>query len=171
MKFKAAFLAATAATSMATPAAAQWIHNEDGSAFDDTETHIALVAVGAYGFGFRCTNVSDLTAVMIAPEKMDKETEGSVNALIPQLLVRVDDGQVISIYAEIKADDESISILSVANPDQGGNAKLASQVRDGKSRVSVAVKMVDEIFHETKFSLVNSTAAIGKLMTGCGIAE
>ncbi len=165
MNLKVAFLAASLAAALAAPAAAQWVHDEDGSAFDDAKTNIAIVAVGQYGFGFRCTEASDLTAVMIAPEAMDEGTVSAINASSPELLLRVDKNTPHELQAVIESNGDTISVLSLITPE------LAAEVRDGKLGISVAIRAMGKIFHEKEQSLANSTDAISKLMKGCGIAE
>lgn len=165
MKFKAAFLASSMAAAMAAPAAAQWVHSEDQSSFGAGNLNIAVTGGTDYGLGFRCTTAADAVIIFITPEKTDDETINLVNALSPELLIRVDENLPIELAGSVEDRDGVMAINATAD------AKLLSELKDGNKSVAVAIRSTGSIFHERDFGLVNSTDAIGKFMKGCGIPE
>ncbi len=165
MKFSAILVVAAMAALVPVASQAQWIHDEQGSAFDDKKTHLAITGLGDYGFALRCTNPADLEMVLLAPEKMDQETAAQINALSPELMIRVDDLPPGKYQAEIVAKEASIAAIALVPID------LAIQIRDGNRRVSVALGTLGELFHEREYGLRGSTAAVDAMMKGCRIAE
>lgn len=142
---------------------AQWLHQEQGGAFDDKKMQIAVTAMGNYGFGFRCTGGDDLTAIFLTPEEATDSALETLNLLKPQLLLRVDDLKPHEISASAESTDKGLGVMAEVAGD------VAREVRDGAKRVSIAVRVMGEIYHETEFSLRGSTSSISKLMEACGV--
>lgn len=146
-------------------ASAQWLHQETGSAFEDTKLQIALVAEGRNAFGLRCSNGTDFEAVFMAPDSMDAEQASLLNALGPELLIRVDDAAPFTLSVQTEMADQNLKMVA-SSP-----VELFEQVRDGKSRVSVALRVVGELYHETAFRLNGSTKAVGAVIATCSIPQ
>lgn len=165
MKRSFGFLGAALVVFLSGPASAQWVHNAEGSAFDAATMHMAFTGVGEYGVAIRCTNVGDLEIVLIAPEEIDDATISDVNSLGPEMLIRVDDLPPMKLDAKIGPKDNSIVMIAAAPME------LLSQVKDGKKEMSSAFGLMGDVFHEQKYNLIGSTAAIEALITGCGLPQ
>jgi hypothetical protein len=145
------------------PGAAQWAHQEHGSAFEDEKTQIALTSHGRYAVGLRCTEASDLTLIFITPEVVDRDVTSTINMAAPEILVRVDQNDAFSLAAEGDTPDGKLTFHAAAPK------ALAQQLEAARSGVSVATKMLGSVYHETKFNVRGSTASIGKLKELCDL--
>lgn len=152
-------LAALALTS--SPVEAQWIHQEQGSAFDTNKTQIALTAHGQYAVGLRCTSKADLTVIFITPETVDKDTVKMMNMASPEILVRVDQNEPHAFKSEGDNPEGKLTLHADAP------SALVQELIDARSGVSVAARMLGSIFHETEFGARGSTASITKLAELC----
>jgi hypothetical protein len=149
---------------VSTPAAAQWVHQENGSAFDTEKTQVALTSRGQYAVGLRCTDATDLSVVFITPEAIDRETVGMINLAAPEILLRVDQNDPVIVGAEGDIPDGKLTLHGDAP------TLLAAQLMEARSSVSVAARMLGSIYHETEFNVRGSTASIGKMSDLCGLA-
>lgn len=145
--------------------AAQWLHQEQGSAFDTQKTQIALTSHGQYAVGLRCTGASDLTVIFITPEAIDQDTLKMVNIAAPEIMVRVDQNAPYALKAEGDSPEGSL-VLHAAAP-----ASIARELTTATSSVSVAARLLGSIYHETEFSVLGSTGSVSKLSNLCGLPE
>ncbi len=149
---------------LATTATAQWIYQEHGSVFEATGTHLALVVSGIYGAGLRCTNSNDLTFIFITPERVDNNNDDTLqflNSVSPELLIRVDDNDIITLSAQADETELGLSLFA-ASP-----VSLAEQVIAARSRISVAARVLGQLFHEQSFSVGGSTASVSRIKELC----
>lgn len=145
--------------SVSTSAYGQWLYQSRESAFGDDTLHIALTASGLYGFGLRCRN-GTFEAVYITPEKFG-ESIGLLNALRPQLRIRIDNQGVLDFDAELEDAEGKLAVLAEID------RSLAEAVRDARRRVAVVVEVLGERFHEKSFNVRGSTKAVGKVIADC----
>lgn len=152
-----------ALTFASVPASAQWVHQEQGNAFDTEKVQIVLTARGQYAVGLRCTSENDLTTIFITSESVDQNTLEMINAAEPEILVRVDQNEPHTLDAEGDIPEGKLTLRADAPPS------LASELIEAKSRVSVAARMLGSLYHETEFNVRDSTASVTKLVELCGL--
>lgn len=155
--------ACLAVASAGVPASAEWFFQERGSAFGDDTTYLALTAWGAYAFGLRCTGADDLTAIFMTPEAVEDEAFELISITSPDLLVRVDRNEVAEIAATPNNLQGKLSFFGA------GETSLAHQIIAARSGVSVAVRMLGTVYHETKFDVHRSTKVVTTLTEACGL--
>jgi hypothetical protein len=152
------------AMSVALPVAAEpWVYQEHGSVFEDGKTHIALTAAGSYAVGLRCSGPDDITLIFITPEEADPDNVDLLNQVSPKILVRVDQNDPIEIAAQLDVVESGLTMYGAAPP------ALGDQLVAAGSGVSVAVRLLGELFHETRFGVQGSTATVSKIMDLCGL--
>lgn len=148
------------------PAAAEpWVYQEHGSAFEARKTHIALTAVGNYAVGLRCSEADNLTLIFITPEEADQDNVEVLNQVSPEILVRVDENEPFVIAAQLDVVDGTLTALGPAP------SALGDQLVVAVSGVSVAARIMGELFHETRFGVQSSTATVSKLLGLCGLSD
>ncbi|WP_144295965.1 hypothetical protein [Ancylobacter novellus] len=148
---------------LSAPAAAQWVYQSDGGEFDDDPLHLAVTAAGKYAFGLRCRKDST-EIVFLTPERIsDDNIVEPMNALEPKLRVRIDKGEIRSFDASIDDADGKLAVIADVDVD------FYESVRDAKSSVSVVLTSLGKNYHETKFNVRGSKAAIAKLIKGCAL--
>lgn len=145
-------------------AQANWVHQEHGSAFSDDKTQLALTGAGGYGFSLRCNRSGDFSVIYITTEQIsDPEIISVLNSIGPQMLIRIDDNSVIEVGVTAEISNKVLAFIGDANSD------IVSQLINSQRRASVALKSLDEIYHEQEFGVRGSTAAVNAAMAGCGI--
>ncbi|KQI68717.1 hypothetical protein AN189_07405 [Loktanella sp. 3ANDIMAR09] len=139
------------------------MHEESGGAFDGSPTQLAMAANLDYGFGLRCTDEFDLVAIFVTPEQIDQDTLDRMTALLPTVLIRVDDNEPFELPSEGLVAPQGASYLGDAPAD------LAVQIAGAKTSVSVAISLLGEIYHETRFGSSGSTRAANLVIENCGL--
>jgi len=93
----------------------------------------------------------------------DEKTDDAspINALKPQLMVRIDKNKVHAIEAETDVVDNKLRIVAELS---GG---IVEEIRDAKQRVAVVLSVIGQNFHENSFNVRGSTNAAKKLITTC----
>ncbi|TDE34150.1 hypothetical protein [Antarcticimicrobium sediminis] len=144
-------------------ASAQWLHQEQGSAFDAQKTQIALTSQGQYAVGLRCTGADDLTVIFITPEAIDQDSLKMLNIAAPEILVRIDQNAPYAIKAEGDNPEGKLTLHAAAPPS------LARELIAATSSISVAARLLGSLYHEKEFSVRGSTGSVTKLANLCGL--
>lgn len=150
-----------------TCAFSQWHTNKLGGDFDDNPLYIAVIAnlSGSHAFGLRCQG-DEVEAVFMTSDKSFKDGDlVLVNATRPKLRVKVDKGEIHTLDAEISNTDKGAR--AVAEIDLA----LFNEIKGAKGTISAVLTLLDENYHETRFAAKGSTAALNKLVKGCGLAD
>lgn len=163
-KFHPITLVFLASAALATPAAAEWHFQEQGSAFDEKKIRVAIAVRPGYAFAFRCTGKDDLDVAFITPEAVEQDAVETLNAVQPEILVRVDDNEIITIPAVIDTGNTEMVLRGVPP------THLATQVIEASSGVSVAVRVIGQLYHEQEFDVLGSTKSVQDLLKACSIA-
>lgn len=150
---------------VAVPALAEWAHTEQGGAFDDNPTHLAVGASGSYGFGLRCRQGGPLEAIYITPESVDDQTAEIMSAFPTSLLIRIDDDEPQEFTGSVEVPEGELGVVAEVP------ASLADDIEGASRRVAVAIKTVTGTFHEREFDVRGSTAAATALKEGCALAS
>lgn len=147
-------------------AQAQWLHQETGGAFDDNPMQLAATAIGggAYGLGLRCTSPDDLVVLFITPERIEGGLAEIMTSMSPDLLIRVDDNDPVEVKPSIEGQDGD-DLSAIAEID----VALVDEINAATRRVSVAIRLAGDLYHETEFNVRGSTAATATLMEKCGL--
>lgn len=146
-------------------ASAQWIAQQQGGEFDDNPTNIALTAKGKHAIGFRCSG-DELKVVFITPEEVDDaDTLRLMNAAGPQIRLKIDNGAVVSLDAELDETNGTLGVLADVDID------LVKSVASAKSKLSAVLTLLGKNYHETTFNVRGSTAAIDKIIKNCKLGE
>ena len=157
-------VAVAVAAALATPAAAQWAYDQRGGAFDEAATHLAMtMRETGYSLAVRCQSADDLTLVFLTEETMTDEDSDNLNLFSPLLLVRVDDEAPFELDGVTQVGETGMGIFAPAP------IGVLSQINGAKRRVAVAIRVLDDTFHEIEFNARGSTSATAKLKKGCGI--
>lgn len=144
-------------------ASASWIYQGEKSAFGGSGTHIVLTGKGGYGFGFRCDK-EGIKAVYLTPEKVTSaDLEGK--DLAGQLLIRVDGNEVHAEPAEVDSASDKLRLSAGVEP------AILKEIRSGKKKVAVAVKVGETVLHEASFPTQGAKDALSKFINGCDAAE
>lgn len=146
------------------PAFSQWIYQGQESAFGDSGVHVAPTGTGNYAFGIRCRK--DLIEVIyFTPDtSFDAGTYKLANITEPKFKVRVDDGPVVELPAELSDVDGKASVISEID------LEMVLAIRDAKKRVAGVLELLGEHYHEKSFNVRGSTKAIGQILAGCGLS-
>lgn len=150
------------------PASAQWLVQEKGSDFDDKPAlHSASTMDESrkYALTLQCRGPDDLSVIFITPDKSISGADKfrAFNNHEPVLKIRVDDGPVLALSG--RAQDSSKGLVFVA---PAGRAPVDA-IRGAKSRVSVALGMGENNFHERRFPAAGTVRAMDALIKGCGL--
>lgn len=143
-------------------ASAQWMYQESGGAFDGNALHLGAVSAGPYGFALRCRTADTLEMVFLTPELVDTDTAELMALTFPKILFRVDDLEPFEIEAIAHSQEGLLSLTGEAPPE------VLDQVAGANRRIAVAVRVLDEVYHETDFTARGSTAAANSVRSGCG---
>ncbi len=144
-------------------AAAQWVYQKQESAFDDDASNVALTAVGKYGFGVRCTGGAAELVFITPDSSFNDDTYEFANLTGPVLLLRTDNDPVQQLAIKLQDVDGT----AVARGD--ADVELIRKIAGAKKRVSVALKLVGETYHEQQFNVRGSSKAIEKVIEACGL--
>jgi len=139
---------------------AAWYYHMEESTFG-TDTHLLLAERAPYFFGLRCQD-QEVRFVFSTPDRsFNAETMAFANATDPILLFKVDSSEVINLSGEIR-DNNGEAIFT-------GPAEkvLLDSIENAKSKVSVALKLLGEIYHETQFGASGSTAKAKQFRLAC----
>lgn len=147
------------------PASARWLYEKKESAFGSNTLSMMFTANAQYGFGIRCSS-DELEAVFATPDRsFDEDTLILANATIPKLLLRIDDHEPRELIAEIyDQDGEAVIVADVGQ-------EVVADIGSARSKISVAIRLLGEIYHEQTFSALGSTAAASKLNVSCDLSE
>lgn len=147
----------------ATDAQAQWVHQEQDNAFDGKRLQISLVVRGNLAVGLQCTNADDLEVVFLTPEEVTADAAAGMNFGRPEILLRVDQKDVHSLRAH--ASEAQGKLLLQADAPY----RVLEELIEAQSAVSVALRFLGAIFHETEFGVMGSTRTLSSLADRCGI--
>lgn len=144
-------------------ASAQWLFQTKENAFEPSKSmHIALTAVGEYALGLRCQD-GQRSAIFITSETI--EDVSVLNALKPELLIRIDQNQIFTFPTLLESRDNKLT-ASVTDAEKMAN--VFEEGKNAKKRISIAIKMLTETYHPTNFSVRGSTKSITELQANCG---
>jgi hypothetical protein len=143
---------------------AQWFYQNHGGAFDNEPLHLILTASSdGDGFAIRCKNKHTLEAVFLVTESINDSTIETMNGYAPLLLVKIDDNDVFRFSGRLYDADSQLGVVSSV-PE-----KLIAQLIDAKTKVSVAISVLSEIFYEKEFGVAGSTEKGRTLIDKCKI--
>ncbi|WP_422018887.1 hypothetical protein [Roseibium sp.] len=144
---------------------AQWLHQKQESAFGSDGLELIITASAGMGFGIRCSSES-IEAVFITKDtSFDDETFLIANATSPKLLLRIDNEAPLELEGMLWDSEGKAAMTAEVE------AEFIDGIANAKRRVSVAVKLLGEVYHETSFSAVGSTKAANKLKAGCSAKQ
>ncbi len=142
---------------------AQWLFQTQENAFEPSKSmHIALTAAGDYALGLRCQN-GEMSAIFITSETI--EDVSVLNALKPELLIRIDQNEIFAFPTLLEARDNK---LTASVTDEEKISSVFEEGKKAKKRISVAIKMLAETYHPTNFNVRGSTKSITELQANCG---
>lgn len=145
------------------PLKAQWIFQGSESAFGDDAVQLAMTMAKPYALGARCKG-DKIDLVYITPDtSFDKDSYAGMNAMMPEMKVRIDDNPIVVIDAEL-VDSEG-KMLGLAETD----TEMLTSIKNAKRRIAIALSVLGKNYHEQSFSVQGSTAAIEKLFKGCNL--
>jgi hypothetical protein len=155
------FIVLAALTGMTSIATAQWITQERGGAFDDDPLTVSLTARQGYALGLRCkSNISEVMFVT-QDRSFDRSTLKAANLVGPQLLIRIDRGEILKLKAKIdNIDDQAVFIADA-------DLSLYRSIADAKTSISVVVELLGEKYHENSFGVTGTRTAMNNLMNKC----
>lgn len=140
---------------------AQWHYQAEESAFGTGGVQLAMTGNQNYGFGVRCSG-GNIEAVFLTPDdSFDATTVEMANVTVPKLMIRFDQEQVMELDSSIVLNEGKAGVIAAVETD------FIEAVGEAKSRVSVALKLLGEIYHENNFNVRGSTKAAGQLMDAC----
>ena len=147
----------------ATAAQAQWVHRDHENAFDGKRLQVALIVQGNLAAGLQCTNADDLEVVFLTPEDVTGDAAEGINFGGPEILLRVDQNDVHSLQAH--ASEAQGKLLLQADAP----FRVLEELIEARSAVSVALRFLGAVFHETEFGVMGSTRTLSSLADTCGI--
>ncbi len=159
MNIKAFFITTIILTSQI--ASAQWAYQKQGGAFDDRPKHVIATSYNGYSFGFICKDIQSIQAVYVTTELIGNTSIDNLNSVYPELLIRVDDGEILELDTKFKDTGEYIGVISTVSK------KELEQVINAKSKISVAIRVLLDPAHENKFSAEGSTSNGTKFIAQC----
>lgn len=139
---------------------AAWYYHMEESTFG-TDTHLLLAERSPYFFGLRCEG-DEVRFVFSTPDRsFNAETMAMANAIDPIVLFKVDSGEVLNLSGEIR-DNNGEAIITGPAEDV-----LLDSIENAKSKVSVALKLLGDVYHETQFGASGSTAKAKQFRRSC----
>jgi hypothetical protein len=160
---KAGLIAATALLCAADYANADWFYKGEASAFGGAGSQIVYTSNKSYGLALRCDEGSVATIYMTPEEGTQKQYE-DVGAT-GTLMVKIDDLAPLTADATPDVADGHVRVTAQFNDD------LLNQLKGAKRRVSVAIKIGEQIFHESTFEAQGAPKALGKFINACPAAS
>jgi hypothetical protein len=158
------FLAAILLLASGNRAMSQWFYQGEDSAFGGIGSHLAFTWIGNYFFGFRCDKSGPL-AIFGTPEKVNDSDLAFSTDMEKKLLVRVDKNSVHELEALLDTTDTELkSVAGVLRP-------LLEEIMKGKKRVSVALRIDEQVIHEKSFNTAGSTKAVSQFLENCPSVE
>lgn len=142
---------------------ARWSYRSGSDAFSGPTLHIAAESNDLYTIGIRCRAREAEIRYITFDNSLTSDMVEKANALSPLLLVRIDKQRIQKLDARFTADSDGLIAFASVDRD------LLAAMRNAKSRIAVAILAGGEHMHESDFSVSGSTAAIGRLMSGCGL--
>ena len=154
---------AIALSTLVTNAHAQWLFRTEENAFEpDKSMHIAMtVANGGYALGMRCRD-GERSVIFMTPEKADQVSV--LNSASPVVMIRVDDNDILEYPAQLEVLGDTVAAGII---DAEGVKKAFDQAREGRRRISVAIKLLGQTMHPTNFNVRGSTRTISQLQEKC----
>lgn len=95
---------------------------------------------------------------------MDSDNLDATNALKPTILISISKGDVKEIDAQINLNDDN-SAMFVGSVDKN----IIELIGSAKGRISIAVKLMEEIYYENSVGSSGSTKNTKKLIEDCKI--
>lgn len=150
-------------SALTSDAAAQWIVQKNKDPFSGGDSSMALSINANYGLGIRCDE-STLIIVFLTPERAQTDQSVTVMELLsPQLLLKMDSGEVQKLTAEVDTVGDSRKFRFQAE----ASAEQIEMLAAAKSQIAVAVELNGKRFHTTTFSTAGSRRAIDGVAKGC----